>query len=443
MEAASAEWLLHRKDNAVWEQRRRKIKVAIVSQPWDTLRSPVTSGSIPIWTYQVAKVLARSCEVVIYARRSEQQLASEVIGGIEYRRMSVRGTRLCNGIAKAGARLYRKFRYLSSQLYYLPYSLLIAADLRRQSCDVVHIHNFSQFVPAIRALNPAIKIVLHMHCEWLSQFDRKTIAPRLEQCDLIVGCSDYITGKIKARFPEFAPKCQRVYNGVDTDQFGTQLHSTEQLPGPELTVLFVGRISPEKGLHTLIAAFEKVSVEFPDAKLYLVGPDKPTSAEFIADLSDDPIVRQLAELDPPHYPHNLRSQLPPGLKSRVVFPGAVSHLELNQYFQSADVLVNPSLSEAFGMSLVEAMACGVPTVATTVGGMVDIVIPGKTGLLVPPNQPAALATAITQLLSDQALRVRMGEAGRQRAVERFDWRAIAADLGNSYHRLLQSEEARR
>lgn len=442
MEAESTERPLHRKDSAVW-QSRGKIKVAIVSQPWDTLRPPVTSGSIPIWTYQVAKVLARSCQVVIYARHSEQQLVSEVVEEIEYRRVSVRGTKVCNGMAKAGAKLYRQFRYLSSRLYYLPYSLLIAADLRRQSCDVVHIHNFSQFVPAIRALNPAIKIVLHMHCEWLSQFDRKTIAPRLEQCDLIVGCSDYITGKIKARFPEFAHKCQRVYNGVDTDQFASQLDSTEQTNPSKLTVLFVGRISPEKGLHTLIAAFEKVSVDFPDAKLYLVGPDKPTSAEFIAELSDDPIVRRLTELDPPHYPHNLRSQLPPGLKSRVVFPGPVSHLELNRYFQAADVLVNPSLSEAFGMSLVEAMACGIPTVATAVGGMVDIVVPGETGLLVPPDQAAALAEAIAQLLSDKALRVRMGEAGRQRAVERFDWRAIAADLCDSYHRLLKSEEVRR
>ncbi len=413
------------------------MKVAIVSQPWDTLRPPVSSGSIPIWTYETAKRLSQSCEVVLYARRNDGELAQEVVDGIEYRRVSIAGNRPCNGIVKALAKAYRRFRYLNSRLYYGPYPFRVAADLRRQQCDIVHIHNFSQFVPAIRALNPHIKIVLHMHCEWLSQFDRAVIANRLSQTDLIIGCSDYITNKVKARFPEFAHRCQRVYNGVDVSQFQAS-EQTGQRQGEQtddLNLLFVGRISPEKGLHTLLQAFEKIADNFPTAKLYLIGPDKPTTAEFIADLSDDPLVRQLADLDPPNYPQNLRNQVPPHLKDRIIFTGAISHLALHSHFQKAAVLVNPSLSEAFGMSLIEAMATGTPTIATQIGGMPDIVKPGETGLLVPPAQPGALANALSTVLADKALRARMGSVARQRAVETFAWEAIATTLLSHYQSL--------
>jgi len=427
------------------------MKVAFVSQPWDTLQLPVSAGSIPIWTAAIAQKLSNqkssnSCDVIVYARRSEGQLAHETYKGVSYRRIEVSGTRIYNGIAKALSRLSPTFRYLCSRLYCFPYALRIATDLRKQSCDIVHIHNFSQFVPVIRALNPTIKIVLHMHCEWLSQFDRDAIAPRLHKTDLIIGCSDYITNKIRARFPELAHRCQRVYNGVDTEQFQpVQPVQSAQSETPKSTenlkLLFVGRISPEKGLHTLIEAFERVAIALPPAKLFLIGPNKPTAAEFIAELSDEPIVQNLAQLDPPNYLQNLKRQLPEGLEERVFFTGSVSHLTLHQHFQTAAVLVNPSLSEAFGMSLVEAMATRIPTVATRVGGMQDVVVDGETGLLVPPDDSAALAIALQTLLTDSDLRARMGKAGRERAVTVFDWAAIAAHLFSLYDNLLSTKEA--
>ncbi len=301
------------------------MKVAFVSQPWDTLQLPVSAGSIPIWTSAIARKLSNlnlsdGCDVIVYARRSEGQLAHETDEGVSYRRIEVSGTRVYNGVAKALSRISPTFRYLCSRLYCFPYALRIAADLRRQSCDIVHIHNFSQFVPVIRALNPKIKIVLHMHCEWLSQFDREAIAPRLRQTDLIIGCSDYITDKIKARFPELAHRCQRVYNGVDTEQF-QPVQSGASKSTEDLNLLFVGRISPEKGLHTLIEAFEKVADALPDSKLFLIGPNKPTAAEFIAELSDEPMVQNLARLDPPNYLRNLKRQLPESLKEKCLFYG--------------------------------------------------------------------------------------------------------------------------
>lgn len=411
------------------------MKVAFVSQPWDTLRSPVSAGSIPIWTYEVAKRLTADrplkCSVIIYARRSEGQLAQESVDAIEYRRVSVAGSKLCNAGCKAIAQLAPKFRYLSSRLYALPYFLRVALDIKQQQCDIVHIHNFSQAVPIIRALNPNLKIVLHMHCEWLTQFDREMIAQRLSQCDLAVGCSDYITDKIKSRFPLFAQKCRRVYNGVDVAQFAAGSSAEAS------SVLFVGRISPEKGLHTLIAAFERIAARFPHTQLQIVGPNKPASAEFITDLSEDPKVQELALLDPPNYLQHLRTQISEALATRISFEGEVSHLQLQDYFRQAALLVNPSFSEAFGMSLVEAMASGVPVVATRVGGMVDVVEAQETGLLVLAGDVEALAAAMARLLDDQMLRQTMGAKGRSRAEKTFAWEAIAAELLTHYCKLME------
>ena len=141
------------------------------------------------------------------------------------------------------------------------------------------------------------------------------------------------------------------------------------------------------------------------------------------------MVQKLTDLNPLNYPKNLREQVPQRLKDRVTFIGAVSHLELQTYLQEAAVLLNPSLSEAFGMSLVEAAASGIPVIATQVGGMTDVVVPGETGLLVPADDPQALAEAMGQLLSDKDQRQRMGLAGRVRAVEKFSWEANCYRFG--------------
>ncbi|MGB3570625.1 MAG: glycosyltransferase family 4 protein [Phormidesmis sp.] len=422
-----------------------RLKVAFVNQAWDNISPPVSAESIPIWTYETAKRLAQDCEVVIYARRDKNQAAVETYEGIEYRRVSVSGSKLCSGAAKIISKLYSSFRYLSSRLYYLPYALRVALDLRQQQCNVVHIHNFSQFVPIIRAFNPQIKIVLHMHCEWATQFEPAVISSRLAQTDLVVGCSDYITNKIKAQFPKSAARCQTVYNGVDTCQFAEAQELVRQnalqiVPDTQFSpnLLFVGRVSPEKGLHTLAYAFCQVVAQFPSAKLFIVGAQEQISSEFIVNLSDDPLVQNLAIYDEVNYLDSLKSQLPPDIADRVIFTGQISHLLLQDYFQRADVLINPSVSEAFGMSLVEAMATGTPTIGTEVGGMPEIVQHGETGFIVPPEQPTAMANAIAHLLSHESLREQMGEAGRTRAVEMFSWQAIATSLQHQYN-LLSAE----
>ncbi|BAU63261.1 glycosyl transferase group 1 [Stanieria sp. NIES-3757] len=414
------------------------MKIALVNQPWDSVTPPVQSGSIPIWNYQVARQLAQSCQVVVYARQNRKQKAVEWSEQVEYRRVSVIFEKVVNRLSRLINKFSPKSHYFASRLYGVIYALSLALDLRQQQCDVVHIHNFSQFVPLIRAFNPKIKIVLHMHCEWLSQLNPTIIAKRLAHVDLIIGCSHYITDKIKACYPQFAERCQTVFNGVDVEKFLKNSDSESQ--SDCLKLLFVGRISPEKGLHTLIDAFKIVLKQYPQTQLQIVGPNKPTPTEFIATLSDEPTVASLAKFTPKQYYSYLQSQLSSHIANQVSFVGGIKHSQLVELYQEADLLINPSLSESFGMSLVEAMAMGLPVIASRVGGMTGIVEEGKTGFLFEPDNPIALAEAMMRLIENKQLRTVMGQAGRQRVLNYFSWHKVAESLFIHYSHLIELPE---
>ncbi len=416
------------------------LKVAFVNQPWG-IPSVKSSDSIAIWTCQVARCLTSSCEVVLYAYQPKSSQRVEEHEGIEYRRFPVKLDRWLRAF-----RLLDRWQVLPAQrpffastLYYLGYILQIANDLRQQHCDVVHIHNFSQFVPIIRAFNPNIKIVLHMHCEWLTQLDPAMIARRLRQVDLVIGCSDYITDKIRQQFPQFADRCQTVYNGVDVDHF-TAKNGYQKMDDAE-ELLFVGRISPEKGLHVLLDAFQTVAQHRPQAILKVIGPESIASKEFIVSLSDNDKVAELATFyTGESYLAQLKSRILPAHADRITFIGAMAQADLLQHYWDADVLINPSLSEAFGMSLVEGMATETPVVGARVGGMTSVVDEGKTGLLAEPGDANSLADALLRLLADRDLRASMGKAGRQRVLDLFSWERVAASLLKQYQTLPTGSE---
>ena len=125
-----------------------------------------------------------------------------------------------------------------------------------------------------------------------------------------------------------------------------------------------------------------------------------------------------------------------GLQGRVKFTGRVSTRELVRLYNSAEILVSPSVYEGFGLPAAEAQACGTAVVSTTAGALPEVVAHGETGWLVPPGDAAALAGAIKRLMSDAELRAKMGEAGRRRMVERFTWRETARKTVALYEEVL-------
>ncbi len=153
-------------------------------------------------------------------------------------------------------------------------------------------------------------------------------------------------------------------------------------------------------------------------------------------MADDPRVKRLSPMYEGSYRSYLRQRLSPRTAERVQFLPYVSHDDVVHYLQCADVFVQPSVwAEPFPLSVLEALAAGVPVVASRTGGLVECISHGETGLLVEPDDATALADALLQLLEDGDQRRQMGARARQRAVEEFSWGLTVRRLTSLYARL--------
>lgn len=186
------------------------------------------------------------------------------------------------------------------------------------------------------------------------------------------------------------------------------------LSGAAAVVGTVARISPQKGIEDLVRAMRLVADHLPGARFVLIG-DAPAG--------DEPLKRRLDEL-----------VAALGLDDRLIRPGY--RRDAVTIMHAFDVYVSAALWEGLPITLLEAMACRKPIVATDVGGNNDVVVDGATGFLVPVGQPSALARRVCQLLDDAALRRRLGEAGRARVEEVFSFDRMVADTSALYAQAL-------
>jgi len=414
------------------------MKIAFVNQPWSNFDPPVESAdSIAILIYDMALRLARSDDVTVYSRKNRGQAAVENCEGITCRRFSTTMDLLLKPMVLLDRLRLTNLRrpFISWPLYHFWYARSIAKDIRKNNYDVIHLFTFSHFVSIIRHYNPDVKIVLQMGDHSLTQRDRNIVSKRLAKTDLIIGCSDFISENIRKRFPEIRDRCHTVYNGVDVGRFGLNSERRSARPNGAKRLVFVGRLSPEKGLHVLLRAFEKVSKAFPDAELEIAGPFIVVNKLFIDPLDEDV---NLADLDKYYrdrksYHEFIRQIVPSEGPGSVSFLGSVSHSELVNNYHRADIFVIPSLwNEPFGIPLVEAMATGLPVIATNGGAFPEIVEEGRTGYLVERGDADSLADSILSLMRDEQLCHSMGEFGRKRAVELFSWEPIIERLRTLY-----------
>ncbi|CAN5337595.1 glycosyltransferase family 1 protein [soil metagenome] len=201
--------------------------------------------------------------------------------------------------------------------------------------------------------------------------------------------------------------------GVDIDAFAPQGPAARR--GELHRIVAVGSVAPGRGYDTLIASLRLV----PNAELLIVGKVAAP------DPSRDVEVSRLTQLA-------LRS----GVADRVKFHGEVPHADMPALLRSADVVACLPQHESFGIVALEAMACGVPVVASEVGGLTDTVISDVTGRLVSANKPRECAEAILPLLKQPFTRNSLGAAGRDRARSRYSWDRIAIDTARVYQRLV-------
>ncbi len=416
------------------------MKLSLVNQPWTTAAPPEGSDSTGIWSYQVSRRLVKYCQITYYGCKSKlnppQESDSNLSSNskIEYRGISRRPDSLLKIPRAIAKRLNANslLPYFASSWFHYGYGWQIARDAAQRGSDIIHIHNHSQFVPIVRKYNPNAKIVLHLHCEWVNRLNQEEIAKRLAKLDLVISCSDHITNKIATRFPEYAGICRTVNNGVNANYFVPATRSRPQNSQDAPQMLFVGRISPEKGIHDLIDAFIQVTATYPDAVLTIVGPHIIVAKEMLFALQHEPEIQALEPYYGVNYLEYIKSKIPPHLSDQVIFTGSLPQEQVLPYYQQADVVINPSLSEAFGMSLVEAMATQTPVVATKIGGMTEIVNDGVTGLLTDPGDIQALTKAITKIISEPDTASKMREAGRKKVLQYYTWEQIVKSLVFNY-----------
>jgi glycosyltransferase involved in cell wall biosynthesis len=315
----------------------------------------------------------------------------------------------------------------------LPHMRTFAARLadvwRGQQPDVVHATCWTSGLAALAgARGQDIPVVQTFHS--LSAAERRhhvrsdadATRSRLERAiarsaDAVVATnSDEMTDLARLGVPRSAISV--VPFGVDTEQFSPDGPVAPRSERPRLVA--VATHLERDGLETAVRAL----ADIPDTELLIVGgPPRPM-------LRKDDACCELARL---------AGGL--GVSDRVMFTGRVSHGDMPALLRSADLLVDVSWYEPFGMASLEAMACGTPVVASAVGGHRDTVVDGTTGILVPPGQPALLARRIRRLLASPMLLEGYGIAAADRARARYSWDRVGRETVSVYGHALRPASA--
>jgi glycosyltransferase involved in cell wall biosynthesis len=303
------------------------------------------------------------------------------------------------------------------------------AHLRRRF-DIVHVHGFSQKNILVTALSRLFRKRLVIKLTSVGHDDGLTMRARgglqlacYRQADRFIGVgprfeeAHHAAGLPSSRF-------RLVPNGVDLDRFRpadaperAAIRERHGLPIDTPLVLFVGFFSHEKRPDALYRAWADVTERGIQSVLVLIGP---TASDYY-------------EIDPRMAPAIRDDAARRGLLPRLVFVERATAIE--DYYRAADVFALPTLREGMPNVVLEAMASGVPAIVTRLPGVTDWIMDETTGVLVPPDDPAALADALGGLLADAPRRQAMGRAARTSVARRFSARATAAQMVSVYREL--------
>ena len=294
----------------------------------------------------------------------------------------------------------------------------VRRTLRREAPEIVHIHEpLAPLVPLL-ALRHSRAVNVGTFHAYGSAGAGYRLAGRL-----LGGFMRRLHGRIAVSGPartyaqSYLPGDYTVIpNGVDVARFAAPGPVPAAMRDGRPAILFVGRFGePRKGFAVLLAALPQVRAACPDAHLVVVGHGEPR--EFADRLPADP--------------------------AAVTFAGMVSPAELPAYFQAATVYCSPATGqESFGVVLLEAMAAGAPLVASDNPGYASVVTPEHDGLLVPREDPQALAAALIRLLTEPATRARLVAGGRATAAH-YDWPLVAGRIETFYRQTLERTAATR
>ncbi len=324
-------------------------------------------------------------------------------------------------------------------------STCIQMNADEVDADIVHCHTwYAQFAGIVAKLCYGIPLVITTHSlEPLRPWKREQLGrgydasswvekTAIEMADAIIAVSEETKVDVLNNFNVDAEKVKVIYNGINLQEYVvTDKVSTLEKYGIDQSkpfVLFVGRITRQKGIIHLVNAIKYID---PDTQIVLCAgaPDTPEIAKEMED-SVDGVKKD---------------------RDNVIWIDVMLEKEeVIQLYSHADVFCCPSIYEPFGIINIEAMACETAVVASAVGGIKEVVVHGETGLLVPleqqteapfePKNPDKfsrdLAAGVNQLISNKELTRKMAKNGRKRVEETFDWTAIAKQVEDLYKSLI-------
>ncbi len=372
-------------ETEVEQLRRLGVEVRTFSvRPWDpqrllTARATAEAAATTVLQHRPARHLAAALAALL--RRRPAALAPLV-------RQALR-----TGPPTAGARC--------RQLLYLAEALVLWRHLARAGLRHVHVHfanNGADIARLTAAVGRAVDgpgagwawtMSMHGPTE-LEDHTRWDLAAKAASAAWVACISDYCRSQLmRLLAPQEWPKLSVVRMGVDTERFAPGGgHPRGAVPEGPLRVLTVGRLVPEKGAPVLVQAVAELVASGVPTELTVVGAG-PLAGALAAQVEAA------------------------GLGAHVRFLGAVGQEDLPDLYRAADAFCLPSFAEGLPVVLMEAMACGLPVVSTTIAGIPELVHDGATGLLVPPGRADLLAQALRRLAADPALRTALGTGARE------------------------------
>ena len=375
-----------------------------------------TGDTIPGFVADLARSLVRHHEVQIkvIAPHHPGALKSETVDGIRIERFqyAIPATGQCLAY---GSGIPDNLKNLTHAKWQVPglFAGMAAAVFRNlDQTDLIHAHWVEPaFIASMANTFHRRPLVVSVHSlkPKASALHRRTLA----NADRVLFNSWYTLSE--SRRLGYRSRGEVIYQGYDDTLFGSRPRTKLwDIPPEALVVTAIGRMIEVKGLHVLAAAATKILESRSRVHLVIAG-DGPERARIESIVAGNP--------------H----------RSRIHFPGALSRTQVADLLARSDLFVNPGVidqngrAEGLGITTIEAMASGLAVVGSRVGGIVETIVDGSTGILVPPGDSNALADAVSELIDDPARRGRLGAAGHALAEERFSWRALSEQVMRVYN----------
>jgi len=394
------------------------MRVALVSSGLVPL-PPTKGGAVEEYVYQLARHLRKLGldAVAVDAKWNGDSMEIENINGAEVIKVPVKPPAISFKksiiqeflFGRAVVKTYQGFDILHANTVWTGFALAFYRDIKAYRL-VYTCHN---------PLWPEDKVYFG---ERIVRFIEGHI---MRASDLTIALNKTMYRAITEKAGVKADKVAIIPNGVDVNFFRPGLRGRDILNELKLKeqeyILFVGRVSPEKGVHLLLKAFKLVVKNVPhNMRLVIVGP----------------LASSFASKDISSYAETVKKYAENELRGRVTFTGPVDRNVLRVLYSNACCLVLPSLVEAFPMVILEAMASGTPPVGSTAGGIPEVIVDGVNGLLFKKGNWRDLANKILMLIEDRVLRNRLAMNARKTVEENYDWPVIASRIKEAYAKLI-------